>query len=75
MEFIKVGKKWLIKSSNGKLVSDKEKKELENQNLVIEEKPCKECEIKPVKKTKKKKTATSKKEIADDIIKETNITI
>lgn len=74
MEFIKVGKNWLIKDSNGKLVSDKEKRQLENQEITIEEKPCKECEIKPVKK-KKKKTATSKKEIANDIIQETDSTI
>lgn len=72
MEFIKVGKdKWLIKASNGRLVSDKEKKQLEKQELIIETPHCEECEIKPVKK-KSKKTATSKKEIANDIIQETD---
>lgn len=76
MEFIKVGKKWLIKASNGKLISDEEKKELENKELILEEEHCKSCEIKiPKKKSKKKKTVTSKKEITDDIIKETNISI
>lgn len=99
MKFIKVGKNWLIKNSNGRIVSDKEKKQLEKLNIKNNE--CKECEIKtivineedipkvegvifneeitpkaiikPIKK--KKKTATSKKEIANDIIKETDIVI
>jgi hypothetical protein len=49
MEFIKIGKdKYLIKSSNGRLVSEKEKKQLENQELVIESKHCEECEIKTI---------------------------
>lgn len=84
MEFIKVGKNWLIKGSNGRLVNDEEKRQLENNELVIKPEPCKECEIKipkttDVKFSKKKYkkpnakiTATSKKEIADDSIKETN---
>lgn len=72
MKFIKVGKNWLIKNSNGKIISDKEKKQLEKLN--IKDNECKECEIKPIKKSKKK-TATSKKEIANDIIKETDIVI
>lgn len=88
MEFIKIGKdKWLIKASNGKLVSDKEKRQLEKQEITIEDKHCEECEIKMpettnVKFSKKKHkkpnakiTATSKKEIANDIIEETDIVI
>ena len=72
MKFIKVGKNWLIKNSNGKIVSDKEKKQLEK--IETKDNECKECEIKPIKKSKKK-TATSKKEIANDIIEETDIVI
>ena len=84
MEFIKVGKKWLIKASNGRLVSDEEKRQLENNELELEKEHCKSCEIKlpevsNVKFNKKKKkakiTVTSKKEITDDIIEETNTTI
>ena len=88
MEFIKVGKnKWLIKASNGRLISDKEKRQLENQEITIKDEHCKECEIKipeatnvkfSNKKHKKpnvKITATSKKEIANDIIEETDSTI
>lgn len=74
MEFIKVGKNWLIKNSNGKIISDKEKKQLEKQEIVIEDKHCEECEIKPIKK-KKKKTATSKKEVTNDFIQEADIVI
>ena len=74
MEFVKVGKNYLIKNSNGRIVSEKEKKQLENKELVIEEEHCKECEIK-VKKTKKKRTATSKMEVADDTIQETDTII
>ena len=71
MEFIKVGKdKWLIKASNGRLVSDEEKKQLEKEEIKLETPHCEECEIKPKKKNKK--TATSKKEIANDIIQETD---
>lgn len=85
MEFIKVGKNWLIKDSNGRLVSDKEKRQLEKEELIIKPEPCKECEIKmpevsnvkfSKKKYKKAKiTATSIKENADDIIEETDIVI
>ena len=74
MEFIKVGKNYMIKNSNGRIVSEKEKRQLERQEITIEQEHCKECEIK-VKKSKKKKTATSKKEIANDIVQETNTTL
>lgn len=100
MKFVKVGKNYLIKNSNGRIVSEKEKEQLENHELVIEEEHCKECEIrtiseedlpkiegifsneeitpkaiiKPIKK-KTKKTATSKMEVADDTIQETNTII
>lgn len=74
MEFIKVGKNYMIKNSNGRIVSEKEKKQLENKEITIEQEHCKDCEIK-IKKTKKKKTATSNKEIANDIIQEADTTI
>ena len=98
MEFVKVGKNYLIKNSNGRIVNEEEKKQLENHELVIEEKHCKKCEIKTINKEdlpkvegvfsneeitpkviikpiKKKKTATSKMEVADDTIQETDTTI
>jgi hypothetical protein len=73
MEFIKVGKKWLIKASNGRLISDKEKKQLEKEEIKLETPHCKECEIKPKKKTKK--TAPVKEVDADVIIEETDSTL
>lgn len=75
MEFIKVGKNYMIKNSNGRIVSEKEKKQLEREEIKIESTHCEECEIKIPKKKNKKKTATSKKEIANDIIQETDIVI
>jgi hypothetical protein len=80
MEFIKVGKdKWLIKSSNGRLISEKEKLELENNELIIKDFKSNECQGKTTQKiTKNKKrikeieTAPIKEEDADDTIKETN---
>lgn len=74
MEFVKVGKNYMIKNSNGRIVSEKEKRQLEKQEITIEQEHCKDCEIK-IKKSKKKKTATSKKEIANDFIQETDSTI
>lgn len=74
MEFVKVGKNYMIKNSNGKIVSKKEKELLENNKLALKEEHCKECEIK-VKKNKKKKTATSIMEEADGINEETNTII
>lgn len=74
MEFIKIGKNYMIKNSNGRIVSAKEKRQLEKQEITIEQEHCKECEIK-IKKSKNKKTATSKKEIANDIVEETNTTL
>lgn len=37
MEFIKVGDKYLIKDSNGIIVDEKEKKQLEKEELIIED--------------------------------------
>lgn len=71
MEFIKVGKNYMIKNSNGRIVNEFEKELLEKEEINIEPEHCEECEIK-VKKSKKKKTATSKVEVADDIIQETD---
>ena len=37
MEFVKIGKNYLIKNSNGRIVTEKEKLELENKELVLED--------------------------------------
>jgi hypothetical protein len=83
MEFIKVGKNYMIKNSNGRIITEKEKLELENNELVIKDFKSNECQGKTTQKIKKNKkrlkeieTATlPKEEIANDIIQETDSTI
>lgn len=78
MEFIKVGKNYMIKGSNGRIVSEKEKLELENQELIIKDIQSNECQGKTtqkITKNKKKIAALKNKESADDTIKETDKTI
>ena len=83
MEFIKVGKNYMIKNSNGRIITEKEKLQLENNELVIKDFKSNECQAKTTQKIVKNKkrikqidTATLPKEgKADDTIKETNTTI
>jgi hypothetical protein len=84
MEFIKVRKGYLIKNSNGRIVSEKEKLELENKELVIKDIEgcnCQQETTKKIKKNKKrikeieKEAALKEGESADDIIEETNKSI
>ena len=75
MEFIKVGKNYMIKNSGGRIVTEKEKLELENQELIIKDIQSNECQGKTTQKitrNKKKITALKKEESADDTIKETD---
>ena len=82
MEFIKLGKKYLIKNSNGRIITEEEKIKLENKELVLKDITSNECQKETTKKiTKNKKrikeieTALQEQENADDTIKETNTTI
>ena len=82
MKFVKIGKNYLIKNSNGRIVSEKEKLELENKELVIQDIKSDGCVKEITKKINKNKkrikelTAQEKKEDgADDIIEETNKSI
>lgn len=78
MEFIKLGKRYLIKNSNGRIVTEKEKLELENKELVLKDITGCDCQQETTKKIAKNKkrikeiTALQEKENADDIIKEAN---
>ena len=56
MEFVKVGKNYLIKNGNGRIVNEKEKLELENKELVLEDIKSSGC-VKDITKkiTKNKK--------------------
>ena len=83
MEFIKCGKNYMIKNSNGRIVSEKEKLQLENNELVLKDIEGCECQKETTKKISKNKkrlkeieTALKDKgESADDIIEETNKSI
>ena len=83
MEFIKVGKNYMIKNSNGRIVSEKEKLELENRELIIEDIKSNKCQGKTTQKIKRNKkkikeienTAPVKEDDADEIIKEADTTI
>lgn len=78
MEFIKVGKNYMIKNSNGRIISEKEKLELENKELTLTNADC-ACidKIKKVSKNNKRikkieKETALNKEVQDDTIQETD---
>lgn len=80
MEFIKVGKNYMIRNGNGRIITEKEKLELENKELIIKDIQSNECQAKTTQKLTKnkkrlKKITAPQKENADDIIKETDSTI
>lgn len=76
MEFIKVGKNYIIKGSNGTIITEKEKLELENKELIIKDIQSNECQGKTTQKIIKnkkkiKKITAPKEESADEPITET----
>ena len=76
MEFIKVGKNYMIKGSNGRIITEKEKLELENKELIIKDIQSNECQGKTTQKIIKnkkkiKKITAPKEESADEPITET----
>lgn len=73
MEFYKLGKNYLIKGSNGRVVSEKEKLELENKELIIQDITGCGCQGETTKKIKKNKKRI--KELENDIIEETDKSI
>lgn len=80
MEFIKIGKNYMIKDSNGRIVSEKEKLKLEKEEMVIkdiESNYCQEETTKKIKKNKKrvKEIEKAEKETVDEPIKEADKTI
>ena len=68
MEFIKVGKNYMIKNGNGRIITEKEKLELENKELIIKDIQSNECQGKTTQKL-----ARNKKKIAE--LKKNNIKI
>ena len=77
MEFIKVGKNYMIKNGNGRIITEKEKLELENKELIIKDIQSNECQGKTTQKLTKnkkrlKKITAPQKENADETIEETD---
>lgn len=73
MEFIKVGKNYMLKNSNGVIVSEKEKLQLENKELVLEDIKSNGCQGKTTKKiSKNKKRIKEIEEQENGILEETN---
>ena len=55
MEFIKVGDKYMLKGSNGIIVDEKEKLQLENNEMVIKDFESNNCQQETTKKISKNK--------------------
>lgn len=76
MEFIKYGNNYILKDSNGKIVSEEEKLKLERHELEFKD----ECEC-PVEQIKKKSKINKRlreldtKEVSNDTIEETTSTL
>lgn len=80
MEFVKVGKNYLIKNSNGRIVTEKEKLELENKELVLEDIKSPGCAgtiTKKISKNKKriKELTALEEKVQDEDNKETSKSI
>jgi len=72
MEFIKKGQNYLIKDSGGKIVSEKEKLQLEKDELIFKDVDSSNCQ----KETTKKISKINKKlKQLDDTIQETDKTV
>ena len=67
MEFIKVGDKYMLKGSNGIIVDEKEKLQLENNEMVIKDFKSNKCQQETTKKISK-----NKKRIKDIMEEEKN---
>lgn len=73
MEFIKKGSNYLIKDSNGVVVSEKEKLQLENKELVlkdIESNYCQQETTKKIAKNKKRVKEIEKTETIEETVNE-----
>jgi hypothetical protein len=70
MEFVKVGKNYMIKGSNGRIVSEKEKLQLENNELVLKDITGCECQKETTKKISKNKKRIKEIDREEQILKE-----
>lgn len=67
MEFIKKGKNYLIKNSNGRVVSEEEKIKLENEELILQDISSNNCQQETTKKISKNRKRIA--EIEKDNVK------
>lgn len=75
MEFIDIGRgKFLVRNSNGMIVNEKEKLELEKKGLVIKDIKSDTCQKETTKKIRKINKKLEEVE-TDDTIQETNTTV
>ena len=61
MEFIKKGDNWMIKNSNGRIVTDEEKLKLEKNELILEDMKSNKCQEKTTEKIAEINKELSKK--------------
>ena len=69
MEFIKSGKNYIIKGSNGIVISEKEKLELENKELIIKDIKSNECQAKTTQKIEKNKKKIKELDEKEKVVK------
>lgn len=55
MEFVKIGDKYLIKNSNGRIISESDKLQIENNELILKDIEGCECQAETTKKIAKNK--------------------
>lgn len=55
MEFVKVGKNYMLKNSNGRIITEKEKLQLENKELILKDIEGCNCQAETTKKITKNK--------------------
>lgn len=70
MEFIKVRNGYLVKGSNGLIVNEDEKKQLENGTLSIKGATCEACRTDKHKATATSKKGSKKKKNVEEVIEE-----
>lgn len=68
MEFIKTGKNYIIKGSNGIVISEKEKIELENKEMIIKDIKSNECQGKTTQKIEKNKKKIKELEEKEKVV-------
>ena len=81
MEFIDIGRgKFLVRNSNGMIVNEKERLEMEKEGLIIKDIESDTCQKETTKKVSKinkrlKEIEENKEVEVDDTIEETNTTV